>query len=184
MIISINGWPGTGKLTVALELADRINARLLDNHSIFNVAIALTEYGTPAYYAAARAVRDIAFKQVLALEPGISVILTNVIATGGPSEFAHEHWQSIRNLAETRRTPLVSIMLNCDPAEQARRIVSIERRARQKMRDLHAIDNLRKTRRLFDDGADYRYTTDNSRTTAARCADEIADWLLVNVPSP
>ena len=91
MIISINGWPGTGKLTVALELADRINARLLDNHSIFNVAIALTDYGTPAYYDAARAVRDIAFKQVLTLEPGISVILTNVIATGGPSDFAHEH---------------------------------------------------------------------------------------------
>ena len=184
MIISINGWPGTGKLTVALELADRINARLLDNHSIFNVAIALTDYGTPAYYDAAWAVRDIAFKQVLALEPGISVILTNVIATGGPSDFAHEHWQAIRRLAAARATPLVSIMLNCDPAEQARRIVSIERRARQKTRDMQAIDNLRKTRRLFDDGADYRCTIDNSRTAPAQCADEIADWLRVNVPSP
>ena len=156
MMISVNGWPGTGKLTVALELAGRINARLLDNHSIFNVAIALTEYGAPAYYDAARAVRDIAFEQVLALEPGISVIMTNVIATGGPSDFAHEHWQAIRQLAEARRMPLVSIWLDCDPAEKARRIVSIDRRARQKTRDMQTIDDLRKTHRLFDDGADYR----------------------------
>lgn len=184
MIISINGWPGVGKLTVALELADRLDARLLDNHSLFNVAIALTDYGRSTYYDTARAARGIAFKQVLALKPGISVILTNVIATGGPSDFAHEHWQAIRNLAETRGTPLVSIMLNCDPLEQARRIISIERRTKQKTRDARVIDTLRKTRRLFDDGADFRYATDNSRTTPAQCADEIANWLRITVPTP
>lgn len=61
MIISLNGWPGVGKLTTGLELADLLGARLLDNHSMFNIAIALTDYPSPAYYAAVHAVRDLAF---------------------------------------------------------------------------------------------------------------------------
>jgi len=183
MIISINGWPGVGKLTIALELADRLNARLVDNHSLFNVALALTEYGSPAYYDAARSVRDIAFSHVLALEPGVPVIFTNVIATGGPSGFAKDHWQAIRDLAAKRGVPLVSIMLTCDPAEQARRIVSIDRRSHQKLRDASVVETLRRTRRLFDDGADFRYAMNNTQKTPAGCADEIADWLRVTVRS-
>jgi shikimate kinase len=43
MIISLNGWPGVGKLTVGLELADILEGRLLDSHTLlFNVAITLT----------------------------------------------------------------------------------------------------------------------------------------------
>jgi shikimate kinase len=44
MIVSLNGWPGVGKLTVGLELADILEGRLLDSHTVFNVAIALTDY--------------------------------------------------------------------------------------------------------------------------------------------
>ena len=44
MIIHINGFPGVGKLTIAKILAEKLGARLLDNHSIYNVALALTEF--------------------------------------------------------------------------------------------------------------------------------------------
>ena len=96
MIISLNGWPGVGKLTIGLELADLLGARLLDNHSMFNVAIALTDYPSPAYYAAVSTVRDIAFDYARALPPGTPLILTGVNATGGPSGFAENHWRAIR----------------------------------------------------------------------------------------
>ena len=39
MIVHINGWPGVGKLTVAREVARRLSARLLDNHTLHDVAI-------------------------------------------------------------------------------------------------------------------------------------------------
>ena len=177
VLISINGWPGVGKLAVALDLADRLHARLLDNHTLFNVAIALTEYGSAAYYDAARSVRDIAFGLLLALPPETPVIFTNVIATGGPAGFAEEHWQAIRDLAARRKSLLFSVTLQCEMAEQQRRIISPQRRAHRKMRDPALVPILRDTRLLFDEGADHRIVIDNTRISSAKCADEIASWV-------
>lgn len=176
MILSINGWPGVGKLTVGSQLAGRLNGRLLDNHTLINVAKALTDYGTPAYYDAIRSVRQIAFGHILALPAHVPVVLTHVLATGGPFQFAEEHWKSIRGLATERGAKLLSVTLDCDPAEQARRIVSIERRALKKMHDPAQIIGLREGRSLLDYGADFSVTIDNTGITAADCADQIIAW--------
>ena len=50
MIVHINGWPGSGKLTVGREVARKLGARLLDNHTLHDVAIRLCERGTPEYW--------------------------------------------------------------------------------------------------------------------------------------
>jgi hypothetical protein len=76
MLININGWPGSGKLTVARIVAQRLNARLLDNHTILNVASAVTKQGTPQFYETARAVRRIAFDRILELPAHTPVVLT------------------------------------------------------------------------------------------------------------
>ena len=47
-LIHINGHPGVGQLTVAELLKDSLGARLLDNHSVYNVALALTEFKSEA----------------------------------------------------------------------------------------------------------------------------------------
>jgi broad-specificity NMP kinase len=39
VIVHLNGWPGVGKLTVARLLAPRLQARLIDNHLLHDVAI-------------------------------------------------------------------------------------------------------------------------------------------------
>lgn len=177
MILSINGWPGVGKLTVGQELADRLNGRLLDNHTLINPAKALTEYGSTEYYDAIRSIRTIAFEYVLQLSPNIPVILTNVIATGGPKEFAKEHWQAICSLAANRRAPLLSVTLDCDVSEQERRIVSSHRRSLRKMIDPAVIAVLRKERSLFDDGADFHVSIDNTAMSPRDCAGKIIEWV-------
>jgi predicted kinase len=60
MLIQLNGWPGVGKLTIARRLAERLSARVLDNHSIYNVAFALTKPRSPEFYETVRAVREVA----------------------------------------------------------------------------------------------------------------------------
>lgn len=176
MILSINGWPGVGKLTVGVELADRLKGRLLDNHTLINVAKALTEYGTPDYYDAIRSVKKVAFKHALALPPDVPLILTHVIASGGPFRFAEEHWTSVCDLAIQKGSQLLSVTLECDPVEQERRIVSPERRALKKMHDPADIISLRERRSLYDDGADFRVIIDNTHMTPALCADQIINW--------
>jgi cytidylate kinase len=63
MILQINGWPGVGKLTVGRIIAKELGGRLLDNHTIYNPAFALTEFRSPAFYDTVRAVRDVAFQR-------------------------------------------------------------------------------------------------------------------------
>ena len=65
MIVHINSYPGVGKLTIGRALADLIGGKLLDNHSVFNVAFALTEFKSPAFYDTVRAVREIAYRRIL-----------------------------------------------------------------------------------------------------------------------
>ena len=181
MIISLNGWPGVGKLTIGLELADLLGARLLDNHSMFNVAIALTDYPSPAYYAAVSAVRDIAFDYARALPPGTPLILTGVNATGGPSGFAEAHWRAIRNLAHDRGVPLLSVTLECEAGERARRVAEPGRRTSRKLRDPAVLERLTANRSLFDDGADYRLTVDTTSADAKACAARISSWISVTM---
>jgi hypothetical protein len=57
--------PGVGKLTIARELLELIGGRLLHNHTLYNVALALTERKSDEYFQAVRAVQSIAFDLVL-----------------------------------------------------------------------------------------------------------------------
>ena len=44
MVIHINGHPGVGKMAITKILNERLKGRLLDNHSIYNLALALAEF--------------------------------------------------------------------------------------------------------------------------------------------
>lgn len=177
MILSINGWPGVGKRTVGIALCELLNGKLLDNHTLINPAKALADYGTAEYYQIVRAVREIAFEAVVSLPPEMAVVLTNVIATGGPNDFAREHWDAIRALATKRGSLLYSVTIECNAPEQARRIVSTERKLFRKMGDIEAITILRQRRALFDNGADFRLAINNTEMTPDACASEIKEWV-------
>jgi len=140
------------------------------------IAITLTDYCSSEYYDAARRLRNIAFECVLRLPTNIPVILTNVIATGGPSGFAEEHWKAVRHLARDRGCSLNSATLDCAPDEQVRRMALPSRRAHKIMPEL------RRTRSLFDDGADYRNRFDNSGSDPHTTGLEIASWVRATLP--
>ena len=86
MIVHINSYPGVGKLTIGRALADLIGGKLLDNHSVFNVAFALTEFRSPAFYDTVRAVREIAYRRILELPRAVPVVadgkLTGLVSIG------------------------------------------------------------------------------------------------------
>ena len=103
MIVHINSYPGVGKLTIGRLLAERLGAKLLDNHSMCNVAFALSELNSPAFCETVRAVRETAYALVLDLPAETPVILTNGYSQGSP--WGIEKWEAVIALARKRGCP-------------------------------------------------------------------------------
>ena len=132
MLIVLNGYPGVGKLAIGRALATLMAGRLLDVHSVYNVAFALTEFKSPAFYATIRRVQAIADELILGLPEGMPLVVTEVLTHG--SAWADECWTRLERLAELRG-PLLVVHVHCDLAENERRIASPERDRMRKPRD-------------------------------------------------
>ncbi|MEM8732267.1 MAG: AAA family ATPase [Pseudomonadota bacterium] len=126
MIIVLNGYPGTGKLTIGRHLADALNGRLRDIHSVYNIAFALTEFKTPAFGAAVERVEAVAHDLVLQRPPGEPIVLTAVL--DGQSDWGDAEWARMEALGAAR-PPFCVVHLRCDLEENIRRITSEGRRS-------------------------------------------------------
>jgi len=175
VLIHINSYPGVGKLTIGRLVAERIGAKLLDNHSIYNVAFALTEFKSAAFYDAVRNVRFVAYGLVRGLPLETPLILTNAHAQD--SDWGNESWDEAITLArETGRSHVV-VVLDCARAENARRIQSPDRDARRKPRDPNMFRQRNEDRQLIDRDADHLLRLDVTHLAAEEAATQIVTWL-------
>jgi hypothetical protein len=175
VIVHINSYPGVGKLTIGRALADLIGGKLLDNHSVFNVAFALTEFKSPAFYDTVRAVREIAYRRILDLPTDVPVVLTNWYSQG--SAWGEENWDRAIALAKERECALNVVTLACQPEENARRIRAPERSAKRKPQDEAFVKDNREGRPLLDRGGDRLLNLDVTDLAASEAAQKIAAWL-------
>ena len=174
MIVELNGLAGVGKLTIGRDLARRLDACLLDNHTIYNPAFATTEFRSPEFYDTVRAVRTIAFDRAAALPARVSIILT---MSPGTSRAWGEDWQAaIRGLADRRKAKLLAVHLSCAKAEHLRRLVSPERAVLRKLTDVSGLDALADRPALLDH-ADAILELDVSELSSDAAAEAICGWL-------
>jgi predicted kinase len=175
MIILINGHPGVGKLTVGRIVAERLGARLLDNHSVYNIAFAVTEFRSPAFYDTVREAQAIAYRRILELPPGVPVVLTNALMQD--SAWGDESWDAVIDLARARGAELVVVVLDCSLEEQARRIQSAGRDAQRKPRDPQMLRSKAHGRQPLDRGGQRLLRLDTTALSAQESADRILAWL-------
>ncbi|UYN98128.1 MAG: AAA family ATPase [Devosia sp.] len=132
MIIVLNGYPGVGKLTIGHELIGVLGARLLDIHSVYNIAFALTEFKSQAFMDAVERIEAVAHDLVCQLPEDVPVVLTTVLTEG--SAWGDAEWGRIVRLGRTR-PPFCVVHLACALDENVRRIQSEGRGAKRKPRD-------------------------------------------------
>ncbi|MGR9156243.1 AAA family ATPase [Rhizobium leguminosarum] len=132
MIIVLNGYPGVGKLTIGQELISQISGRLLDIHSVYNVAFALAEFKSPEFIEAVEKIESVAHDLILKLPTEVPVVLTTVLA--GSSDWGDAEWKRIVRLGD-ERGPLFVVHIHCDLEENIRRIEAAGRAAKRKPRD-------------------------------------------------
>jgi len=146
VIVHINGWPGSGKLTIAKLLAPMLGAKLVDNHTLMNPAEMLFSRGDPLYRSLRAAVRETVFDHIVRAEPAASYVFTDALSD---DEFDTAQFEHYRVLAERRQARLVPVVLDCSEDENRRRLEAAGRAERHKLVDVSVLDGLRAKHRLL-----------------------------------
>lgn len=175
MIVHLNGWPGAGKLTVARPLARMLGARLVDNHTLHNVAASLCDRGTDAYWALYGQVRDLAYDRICALPPDAVVVMTNAFLRETPRDV--DAWGRIKDLAARRRDQLVAVTLECGLEENVARVQGPGRADNRKLVDPAPLLDWRRQYSLITDDADDWIVIDNTRLAPDQAAERIVEFL-------
>jgi hypothetical protein len=147
---------------------------LLDNHSIYNVAFALTEFRSDAFHRTVRAVRDIAWDAAVELAPETPIILTT--AHGTRREWSEEWCAALVDLADRRGTQLLVVHLLCDPDENRRRIASPDRLASRKPVDPAKVNRNPQRLAMVDHG-NHLMEIDVTMLSPDDAAGQIAMWV-------
>ncbi|MGE4063952.1 MAG: hypothetical protein AB7E79_11355 [Rhodospirillaceae bacterium] len=175
MIIHLNGWPGVGKASIARELAPVLSGRVLEHHTIGNVAYSLTIRKTPEFYDTYRAVRKVAFDRIMTLDRTVPVILTNCLASG--SEAGRETWDAVVGLGRTRGCLIYFVTLTCEPEEHRRRMTVPVRATQHKLVDPDEIDYQRLKELITPPSSKPHLTLDTTHLAPAAAANEISTWV-------
>ena len=176
MIIVLNGYPGVGKLTIGRELALQLEGRLLDIHSIYNVAFALTNFRSPEFREAVENVEAVAHDLILKLPRDEPVVLTTVLA--GESEWGKAEWHRMEQLGKAR-PPFCVVHIECDLEENIRRIQSSERDLKRKPREPEmARRNQADAKDLLGMDCDNLLKLDTTLMSATEAAAKIRRWVV------
>lgn len=184
-IIYINGFPGTGKLTIAnhlTKLLSSVPAKLVHNHLLINPADAILHRTQPGYQTLRRAIRSAIFSSLI-----------NEHATY-TSAYIFTDFQSIddvgsavcaefKTMAEARGGQFIPVVLACDEEENLRRLVEEDRKIHLKLVDSELV-------RKFRSGTEvHRFVEhenalelDVSHMTAADAAQSILQHVLKICP--
>ncbi|MEX3017206.1 AAA family ATPase [Gymnodinialimonas hymeniacidonis] len=174
MILVLNGYPGTGKLTIAQALAPMLGARLLDIHTTHNLAFALTEFRSDAFYKTVDRVEAMAFGLIRDLPRDVPVVLTTVLAGDGARALAE--WEKLAALGRDR-PPFLVVHIACDLEENLRRVNGESRVGARKPRDPGYVRrNHAEAKPLMRAGAERVLELDTTGLSAEASAAAITDW--------
>jgi hypothetical protein len=151
--IHLLGFAGSGKLTIARELALRLPAILVDNHFVNNVVLGLIEPDgvtplAPGVWVNIRKVRAVVLETIEHYaKPGRRFVFTNEILEG--ESRAEQVCANIAKVAEARGAAYLPVRLLISTEELARRVVSPERASKLKEVDAEAAMRKAKTRLVY-----------------------------------
>jgi hypothetical protein len=148
-IIHINGFPGTGKLSIAKRLTELLKSnagiptKLVHNHLLINPADAILHRTQRGYQALRRAIRAAVFG-ALVTDPdtyGTVYIFTDFQSTDALGSSVCAEYAAT---AAARGCRLVPVVLHCEEVENLRRVVLSDRATVGKLVDFDLVRKIRR----------------------------------------
>lgn len=191
-IIHLNGFPGTGKLTIAREVVTILQehfasfgtgeqVKLVHNHLMINPADAVLHRTQPGYQKLRKALRDAIFS-TLKSEP--ATFTTAYLFTDWQSgdDIGTEVCKDYQATALERGCEFIPIIVHCEQAENIARIRNSDRALWQKVTDAELLIRFREELHpppvhLFED-VDTRLELDVTKLSAQQAAQCIMLHLL------
>lgn len=149
-IVHLNGFPGTGKLTIARKLVEKLNreyeqqnpsqsakhtrAKLVHNHLLIDPAGAVLERSQPGYNELRTAIRQAVFTTLINESSTYETIYVftdwqsgNAVGSGVCEEYLA--------MAKARGSQFIPILVSCEEQENVRRIQGVSRALSDKLTD-------------------------------------------------
>ncbi|KAH6643207.1 hypothetical protein C7974DRAFT_352523 [Boeremia exigua] len=154
-LLILNGFPGTGKLTILTKLKDHLPVAttcLLDNHLLIDPVEAVLPGRSPAHHALRRQVRDPIFAHLARrVREGHTVLMTACLVEDNDTDrgVLQEYLDIVRGGGT-----LFWVSARCDAETLERRVGSVERvqGGRAKLTDWRVLRELVRVHRLIEPG--------------------------------
>jgi hypothetical protein len=155
-IVVLNGFPGTGKLTILRRLQKHLPSDttcLLDNHLLIDPVAAVIPDRSDSHHELRRLVRAPIFAELgKRAKSGDTILMTACLAANNQrdDEFYHENL----DIARENGVPIYWINLYCDPAILEQRLSTPERQqgGRTKLTDMDVLRDILKKHQLLEPG--------------------------------
>ncbi|KAK1633998.1 hypothetical protein BDP81DRAFT_325366 [Colletotrichum phormii] len=180
-IIHLNGFPGTGKLTIARALQQQLGpcCRLLHNHLLINPADAVLHRSETGYQDLRRAIRKAIFT-LLAESPvsrNFAYVFTDFQSNDDVGSAVCAEYSET---ACDRGAALVSVVVTCDEATNIARIQSADRKAHRKIVDPGLLRMFRNGVRIhrFDEPGTMSIEVDVTESTPTEAARRMLKYIM------
>jgi hypothetical protein len=175
-LLFLYGLPGTGKLTIARELAELTGYKLFHNHLAVDLLLSVFEFGSTPFIE----LRESIWLSVF--EEAASIPLPALIFTFNAENTVQQSFieNTMRTMSSFGQVFFIEVI--CEPEELERRIDTPERRKHKKLISLELFRKL-KTDGVFDSPKlpDSHLVLDSTRTSPQENARRIAEELSLHV---
>lgn len=131
IILYLIGFAGTGKYTIAQEIAKKADFKVVDNHLINNPILSVIQIDgkTPIdrnIWAEIKKIRSIVLDTIVNYSPAhFNFIFTNELVKDNPEDLYY--YNTIKQVADARKSIFIPVRLICSGEELMRRVSSNER---------------------------------------------------------
>lgn len=179
IILYLIGFSGTGKYTIAKEIAKLKNFRILHNHlinnPILNMIVPEDNKIPDVAWKQIRKIRNIVLETVEEIAPThLNFIFSNELIEG--SDIDISIYNKIFSVAEKRKSLFIPVRLMVDANEHKQRIVSADREAMFKLSDIAYIDKI-KGKEILKIKHHNLLDVDTTGKTAEQVAGDIIEYI-------